>query len=268
MKLQWLLCLFFLNSVLGCDTHPPASPQSKQHKKGTAVAVPAASEGVVPLPVNGGTGGGPLRSRESEASPLRSRVSEASKQGTVSQKMDSPPEQRDAFKPFYIFMDKGSRQNHYIPSGFMPNGRCLSFDDTWTGNCHSGSTCIKIDYDVPCSRKDQKWAGIYWLNPANNWGQRKGGFNLVGAQKLTFWARGEKGDEQIQEFTIGGITGNYPDSDIAILGPVLLSAEWRQYTIDLRGKDLSYISGGLAWSTSEEVNPETCTFYLDEIRFE
>lgn len=185
------------------------------------------------------------------------------------QKTVSPPEEKtNAFNPFYIFSEKNSRQNHYVPSGFMPNGECLTLDDAWGENCQSGKTCIKINYDVACSRQSQKWAGIYWLNPANNWGRRKGGFNLTGAQKLTFWARGEKGGEQIQEFTVGGISGNYPDSDMAVLGPVILSNEWREYVVDLRGKDLSYISGGFAWSTSEEVNAESCVFYLDEIRFE
>lgn len=151
----------------------------------------------------------------------------------------------------------------------MPNGRCLSLDEAWAQDCHTGKNCVKIEYDVDCSRNDQRWAGIYWLNPANNWGQRKGGFNLTGAQKLTFWARGEKGGEQIQEFTVGGISGNYPDSDLTAMGPVILPPQWKQYTIDLRGKDLSYISGGFAFSTNEEVNPvASCTFYLDEIRFE
>lgn len=179
-----------------------------------------------------------------------------------------PEEKPNAFHPFYIFSEKGSRQNHYIPSGFMPNGECLAIDDAWGQNCQSGKTCVKVDYNVACSRESQRWAGIYWLNPANNWGRRKGGFDLTGAQKLTFWAKGEKGGEQIQEFTVGGISGNYPDSDMAVLGPVILSDEWREYVVDLRGKDLSYISGGFAWSTSEEVNPESCVFYLDEIRFE
>ena len=176
--------------------------------------------------------------------------------------------QPPSFSPFYIYADKGSGKNHYIPSGFMPDGKCLLLNEIWTEQCHSGQTCIRVEYDLACSRKGQRWAGIYWLNPANNWGQRKGGFNPTGAQKLTFWARGDKGGEQIQEFTVGGITGNYPDSDLAVIGPVILSNEWRPYTIDLRGKDLSYISGGFAWSTSEEVNPDGCTFYLDEIRFE
>ena len=181
---------------------------------------------------------------------------------------ETPPEEADQFKPFYIYSDRGSPENHYVPSGFMPNGKCLALDEAWTENCHSGKSCIRVEYDVMCSRKDQKWAGIYWLNPANNWGQRKGGFNLTGARQLTFWAKGDKGGEQIQEFTVGGIMGNYPDTDIAVIGPVIFSNEWRHYAIDLRGKDLSYISGGIAWSTSEDVNPEICTFYLDEIRFE
>lgn len=173
------------------------------------------------------------------------------------------------FDPFYVYKDIGSRDNHYIPSGFMPNGECLTFNDKWTENCQSGSTCMKIEYDVECSRLSQKWAGIYWLNPPNNWGSKKGGFNLTGASKLTFWAKGEVGGEVIQEVTIGGISGNYPDTDTAVIGPVILSNEWRQYTIDLRGKDLSYISGGFSWSTSEDVNPDAaCTFYIDEVKYE
>ena len=182
------------------------------------------------------------------------------------QKQESPASK--SFQPFYVFSDKGSHDNHYVPSGFMPNGKCLALADDWSQDCFSGATCLKVIYDVECSKNDQKWAGIYWLNPANNWGQRKGGFNLKGAEKLTFWAKGEKGAEQIQEFTIGGISGNYPDSDTVVIGPVFLTPEWKQYTIDLRGKDLSYISGGFAWTTNAETNPPGCVFYLDEIKFE
>ena len=172
------------------------------------------------------------------------------------------------FQPFVIYTNKGNRGNHYVPSGFMPDGKCLSLEDAWLENCHSGKTCIKIDYDVECSKAGRKWAGIYWLNPANNWGSQKGGYNLTGAQKLTFWAKGEKGGERIEEFKVGGITGEFPDSDSAMIGPVILTGEWTQYTIDLTGKDLSYISGGIAWSTKAEVNPNGCVFYLDDIQFE
>lgn len=175
---------------------------------------------------------------------------------------------KSQFQPFDIYTDKGSRNNHFIPSGFMPNGKCLSLEDAWTEGCRSGKTCIKVVYDVECSRQDQKWAGIYWLNPPNNWGNRKGGFDLTGAKKLTFWAKGQKGGEHIEEFKMGGILGSYPDSDMAIIGPVILTDNWRQYTIDLRGKDLSYISGGFSWSTNIDFNLEECTFYLDDLQYE
>ena len=172
------------------------------------------------------------------------------------------------FRAFYVYQDKGSRNNHYTPSGFMPDGQCLFLNEGASNKCFSGDSCIKISYDVACSRKGERWAGIYWLNPPNNWGKRKGGYNLKGASRLTFRARGELGTEQIQEFTVGGITGDYPDSDMIGMGPVILSKTWKEYSIDLRGKDLSYISGGFSWTTNVDVNSQPVIFYLDEIKFE
>ena len=62
--------------------------------------------------------------------------------------------------------------------------------------------------------------------------------------------------------------GEYSDSDTAGIGPVKLTKEWKQYTIDLTGKDLSYILGGFCWAASLDMNPEGMIFYLDEIRYE
>lgn len=173
------------------------------------------------------------------------------------------------FKPFIVYQDK-SGSNHFVPSGYMPDGQCIKQKDTWQENCQQGKSCIKVEYDIACSYKGNGWAGVYWLNPADNWGDRKGGFNLTGAKKVTFWARGEKGGETIAEFKIGGvgISREFPDSDTVGIGPVILSKAWKQYSIDLRGRDLSYISGGFAWVANVENNAETCTFYLDDIRYE
>ena len=172
------------------------------------------------------------------------------------------------FHPFIVYRDKTS-PNRYIPSGYMPTGECIKMDDAWTQECEEGKTCVKVIYDVACSAKSRRWAGVYWLNPADNWGDRKGGYNLTGAQKLVFWAKGEKGDEQV-EFKTGGIGVNreFPDSDTAAIGPVILSKNWREYAIDLRDKDLSAISGGFAWVASVDANAESCVFYLDDIHFE
>ncbi len=171
------------------------------------------------------------------------------------------------FKGFPIYTDAKSPDNHYIPSGYMGDYADAKIERAWFDNPHSGTTCIKVTYTNAASN-GARWVGVYWQSPANNWGDKKGGFDLTGAKKLVLWVRGEKGGERIEEFKLGGLTGLYPDSDIAGIGPIMLTQEWKQYEIDLSGKDLSYISGGFCWSTNLDVNPEGATFYLDDIKYE
>ena len=170
-------------------------------------------------------------------------------------------------KTFSVYTDKRSPDNHYIPSGWMGDYGDVKLNDQYMKEPHSGTTSIQFVYTAKKSQ-GQGWTGVYWQNPANNWGKRKGGFNLTGAKKLSFWAKGDKGGERIEEFKIGGISGDYPDSDSAIIGPVILSDEWQEYTFDLRGKDLSYINGGFSWATNVDVNPDGCVFYLDQIIYQ
>jgi hypothetical protein len=162
-----------------------------------------------------------------------------------------------------------SVQNHYVLSGLMPDGKCVTFNSYWTKNCQEGQSCIQITYDTACSTNDQGWAGAYWLNPANNWGSQKGGYTLAGVKKLVFWAKGKRGGEVIDTFKVGGIVNaKYPDSDSASIGPVTLTKNWKEYTIDLSGKDLSYIVGGFAWAANAHANAKAITFYLDNIYYE
>ena len=172
-----------------------------------------------------------------------------------------------AFKGFLVYEDKSTTGNHYAPSGWMGDYGDLKLDYGYTKEAHGGKTCIKISYDCR-GAQNQGWAGMFWQNPPGNWGEKKGGFNLTGATKLTFWARGEKGNEKIKLFKIGGISGTYADTDVASMGPVLLHNEWRQYSIKLKGKDLTYISGGFCWVATAADNPTGITFYLDDIKYE
>jgi len=171
------------------------------------------------------------------------------------------------FKGFPVYTDARSPDNHYIPSGYMGDYSDVKTETASFDNPHAGTTCIKVTYSN-ASSNGARWAGVIWQSPANNWGDKKGGFDLTGAKALVIWARGAKGGERIEEFKIGGVTGLYPDSDIAGIGPILLTQEWKKYEIDLSGKDLSYISGGFCWSTNLDVNPEGATFYLDDIKYE
>ncbi len=178
-----------------------------------------------------------------------------------------PQSKQPQSMPFYIYADRRSIGNHFIPSGWMGDYGDIKLDTGWKENPYLGDSCVKIAYTAKNSQ-GARWAGMYWQNPANNWGSTDGGFDLTAATKLTFWARGENGGERIEEFKLGGIMGEYSDSDIASIGPVVLTKDWQQYTIDLKGKDLSYISGGFCWATNADVAPEGCTFYLDEIKYE
>ena len=171
------------------------------------------------------------------------------------------------FRGFVVYADAKSPDNHFAPTGWMGDYQDLKFDDKCAVGPHGGATCIETVYTNKATQ-GARWSGIYWQNPPNNWGIRPGGYNLSGAKKVTFWAKGKNGGERIEEFKIGGITGEYADSDVAGIGPVVLTPEWKQFTIDLEGKDLSSISGGFAWSTNLDANPSGCTFYLDDIKYE
>jgi len=159
-------------------------------------------------------------------------------------------------------------EDAFVPSGWMGDLEDITLNEACTENPHSGSTCIKITYSASGSQGNG-WAGIYWLYPDGNWGNRPEGWDLTGATRITFWARGEVGGE-MSEFKAGGIsTGLYPDSiqPPASSGIRILTSEWKQYTIDLTGKNLSHVIGGFCWVTNKNQNPSGCTIYLDDIEY-
>ena len=113
---------------------------------------------------------------------------------------------------FYVYSDKGARVNHFAPSGWMGDYGDIKIDDGSLEDPADGKTCIKVSYNGKAAQ-GANWAGIYWQHPANNWGDKPGGFDLSNMKRLTFWARGAQGGEKISEFKVGGITGEHGDSD-------------------------------------------------------
>jgi hypothetical protein len=192
----------------------------------------------------------------------------------------------DTEPTFYVFTEKGSRQNHYVPSGWMGDFGDLKINNGWTKGVgkpagaakapakkgaapEKDETCLQITYSAE-RKQGAGWAGIYWQHPANNWGDKRGGYNLTGYKKLTFWARGEKGGETVDKFYMGGITGQTEegDTDEASVSPVQLTKDWKQYSVDLTGLDLSHIIGGFGFAANADSNPDGFTLYVDEIRYE
>ena len=170
-------------------------------------------------------------------------------------------------KRFNVYTERTAKDNHYYPSGWMGDYGDIKLDTGCKDKPHSEATCIKITYTAE-GKQGAGWAGIYWQNPPNNWGNESGGYDLTGATRLVFWARGEKGGERIAEFKVGGITGEFADTDSASIENVILTPEWNQYSIDLRKMNLSHISGGFCWAANAQDNPAGFTIYLDDIYFE
>lgn len=164
--------------------------------------------------------------------------------------------------PFFVFDERGSTNNHYIPSGWMGNAKGITADENCTNNPHAGKTCLRYAYNG-----SDDWGGVAWQDPANDWGDLAGGWNLTGAKQLKFWARGEKGGETVSfKFGILGADKKFSDSSTGAINDVKLTKEWAEYTIDLSGKDLSRIKSGFVWSVAGQGAP--VVFYLDDIRFE
>lgn len=169
--------------------------------------------------------------------------------------------------PVYVYSDQNSADNRFFPAGWMGCTNNVKIDEGYTQNPYSGSTSIQIKFQhFGCP---DGWAGIYWWTPANcNWYQIHCGIDLTGLSQLTFVARGEKGDEQV-EFKVGGLcdsTLTQCDSLEAVTtNPLTLKQTWTPYTIQLGTFNLSQVGGGFVWVTNSNDN---ITIYLDEIQFQ
>lgn len=168
---------------------------------------------------------------------------------------------------FYVYSDKGARTNHFAPSGWMGDYSDLKIEDGSTDSPADGRTAVKWTYSAKGSQ-GANWAGVFYQQPPNNWGDKPGGYDLTGFKRLTFWARGAAGGEKIAEFKVGGITGEHGDSDAETIGPIELTKTWKKYTIELAEKNLANVVGGFCWSASRDDNPNGFALFLDEIRFE
>jgi hypothetical protein len=150
----------------------------------------------------------------------------------------------------------------YLATGWMGEVKSVTMDQKCEDQPHSGKTCLKVEYG-----KTTGWAGVVWQDPENDWGDKPGGYDLTGAKKLTFWARGAEGGEKVK-FGLGllGADKKYHDSAKGDSGTVELTKEWKQYEIDLSGKDLKRIKTGFYWTLGGQGKP--LTFYIDDVQYE
>lgn len=171
--------------------------------------------------------------------------------------------------PFPVYQEWPEGPGHFVPSGWMGDLDQISMYGCDRSAPHSGEMATRVTF-APNGLKG--WAGAYWQYPENNWGGLADGMNLSWANQVSFWAKGALGAERIR-FFVGGIglsSDPYPDSlrPQASTGFIELTNQWKLYTLNLAGKDLSHVIGGFGWATDRCANPAGATFYLDDIRFE
>jgi hypothetical protein len=181
-----------------------------------------------------------------------------------------------------VYTDADAAGNHFAVKGLTKDAwagpSVATMNEASTSRPHAGTQCIKCAFNPGAG----SWGGFYFLNgvlegpattPQANWGDRPdAGVDLTGATRLTFWARGQYGGERVRFFAFGaGSDGQpYPDSSPEVTtGFVTLSKSWRQYTIALTGKDLSYVLAGFGWVTNAVENDgKPIRFYLDDISYD
>ena len=162
--------------------------------------------------------------------------------------------------PFSVYAEAGDK-SPYIASGYMGDAGNIKMTDDDKSNPHTGKTALTVQYT-----SGNGWGGVVWQSPANDWGEQPGGYDLTGAKKLTFWARGEKGGEKVS-FSFGILDkAKHADSSKGELKDQELTKEWKQFEIDLKDKDLNQIKTGFVWIVGAKGEP--LTFFLDDIKFE
>ncbi|MEW4923253.1 glycoside hydrolase family 2 TIM barrel-domain containing protein [Algibacter sp. 2305UL17-15] len=161
--------------------------------------------------------------------------------------------------PFYVYKD--GIENPYAPSAYMGNIESISVDMHHKYGVHSGKASLKIAYNL-----EHDWYGLGLVDPANDWGEILGGYDLTGATKFSFWAKASKKNVTA---TIGfGLIGKdkpFPDTAKKSI-EVKLGTTWKKYSIKLKKLDLSCIRSGLVVFSSSYGSPQD--IYLDDVIFE
>ncbi|MDR0839552.1 MAG: hypothetical protein LBN99_07960 [Oscillospiraceae bacterium] len=182
----------------------------------------------------------------------------------------------------YVYKDFADGANNFTQKAWMgsSDSNVPEMDEAAEGV--SGITGIRAEIDL----KKHTWGGYLFVNgvlpagktnPESDFGNVGAGFDLTGAKKLVFSARGERGGERVEFFAGGlgwderlGPTAKFADTAKVSLGYITLGASWRQYEIPLVGKNLSSIGSGFGWVTNNTNNPGVgaLSFYMDDIRYE
>jgi hypothetical protein len=166
-----------------------------------------------------------------------------------------------------VYRDVASSENHGAWTNYLPAhaGEMISLRLADRENPAGGSTTVRVDVDF----RGRPWCGVAVSSRPDYWGRVDGpAFDLSRTKALSFWARGETGDEVVQIRV--AIAGHEPFGDsarIPAVGTFRLSREWRRHRLVLSDLDLTRVITPFAFIVERRLNDPKVTFFLDEIHF-
>jgi hypothetical protein len=161
--------------------------------------------------------------------------------------------------PFYVY-EEGKQEQPFVASAYMGNYQKMKVDVNCTETSHSGDSSIKISYE-----DWHNWYGIALVDPANDWGDILGGYEVSGAEEFSFWA---KADQDKVKVSVGyGLIGKdkkFPDSSKKSK-EIKLSKKWKRFSINVKEEDLSVLRSGFVLFSTGNAFPHS--IYVDDIVF-
>jgi len=189
---------------------------------------------------------------------------------TVAQQ-SKPAKDPDANAPkWFVYRDTDSEENHGYWTNYMEGKLVTDFNLAERIDPFEGESCVRMK--VKFQKPD--WCGLAVSCQPDYWGKEATdtAYDLSKAQKLVFYARGDKGAEGIQVKV--AITGKEKFGDSAkVEGAtrwIRLTKKWTRYELPInqRVTDLSRtvipfsIFADRAHNTDEEI-----TVFLDQVHF-
>jgi hypothetical protein len=164
---------------------------------------------------------------------------------------------------FYVFKDFDSEANHFLKVEKMGDHDSISYREDLNNPSPKDGSSLEVIYG-PHGYETHNSSSMSWVVSED---EPKGRYDLSGAKRLVFYARGKYGGEIVQ-FNIGSIGVGSQRLSTASSGPIVLSDKWREYSIDLEGLNLANTTMGFSIELNRFDNPDGAVFYLDEIRYE
>lgn len=191
--------------------------------------------------------------------------------------------------PIYLYRDAPQTEwpnepgavldNHFAPSGWMNYDQTHNIINVNSRakdvTPHSGSHSFRIQWNGNSGVDGWRWGGVMWLEPEDIWGMggsspTHNGYDLRGADYLSFWARTSSNNVGLQIKAYFGNTGDSCGQTPPLWRTPALTTTWQQYIIPVLGRDMSDVTGGLAivFADDHDPDPDGCTIYLDDVKFD